>query len=58
MDRCWLTCRHLGWKHINLTGDYNIDDEIIAHIRVASFVVADFTGHRGVSTLRLGLPLA
>ena len=29
-------------EHIN-----RIDDEIIAHIKSASFVVADFTGHRG-----------
>lgn len=29
-------------EHVN-----RIDDEIIAHIRTASFVVADFTGHRG-----------
>ena len=40
-----------------------IDDEIIAHIRTAAFVVADFTGHRGGVyfeagfALGLGLPV-
>ena len=40
-----------------------IDDEIIAHIRSAEFVVADFTGHRGGVyfeagfALGLGLPV-
>ena len=39
-------------EHIN-----RIDDEIIAHIRVASFVVADFTGHRGGVYFEAGFAL-
>ena len=34
-----------------------INDEIIAHIRVASFVVADFTGHRGGVYFEAGFAL-
>ena len=34
-----------------------IDDEIIAHIRTASFVVADFTGHRGGVYFEAGFAL-
>ena len=34
-----------------------IDDEIIAHIRMASFVVADFTGHRGGVYFEAGFAL-
>ena len=34
-----------------------IDDEIIAHIRAASFVVTDFTGHRGGVYFEAGFAL-
>ena len=34
-----------------------IDDEIIAHIRTAAFVVADFTGHRGGVYFEAGFAL-
>ncbi len=34
-----------------------IDDEIIAHIRTASFIVADFTGHRGGVYFEAGFAL-
>jgi len=39
-------------EHIN-----RIDDEIIAHIKAASFVVADFTGHRGGVYFEAGFAL-
>lgn len=39
-------------EHIN-----RIDDEIIAHIKTASFVVADFTGHRGGVYFEAGFAL-
>ncbi len=39
-------------EHIN-----RIDDEIIAHIKSASFVVADFTGHRGGVYFEAGFAL-
>ena len=34
-----------------------IDDEIVAQIRTASFVVADFTGHRGGVYFEAGFAL-
>ena len=34
-----------------------VDDEIIAHIRTAAFVVADFTGHRGGVYFEAGFAL-
>ena len=40
-------------EHTNI-----INDEMLAQIRSASFVVADFTGHRGGSISKPGLPLA
>lgn len=39
-------------EHIN-----RIDDEIIGHIKTASFVVADFTGHRGGVYFEAGFAL-
>ena len=39
-------------EHIN-----RIDDEIIAHIKTASFIVADFTGHRGGVYFEAGFAL-
>lgn len=39
-------------EHIN-----RIDDEIIAHIKTSSFVVADFTGHRGGVYFEAGFAL-
>lgn len=39
-------------EHVN-----RIDDEIIAHIKAAKFVVADFTGHRGGVYFEAGFAL-
>ena len=39
-------------EHVN-----RIDDEIIAQIRISSFVVADFTGHRGGVYFEAGFAL-
>ena len=51
---------HAGYEPVRIdrVEHFNrIDDEIISHIKVASFVVADFTGHRGGVYFEAGFAL-